>query len=145
MTLNIFLILSTLIFLKTHAKESITIQLEDGSEYQKALIQIEKWTQGGQKELNILEVKKMNWVGKVASMNYTCSVFPKESCKNILIESLKDDALLVRDHALRITLEQHFFNNEEKIKITQEIENDVRNYRRGIGLWIVDRAKKFAQ
>jgi hypothetical protein len=56
---------------------------------------------------------------------------------------LADDALVVRDHALRITISTHHFSEEEKRQAAEKAVNDDRNYRKGRPFWIVDRARGF--
>lgn len=85
----------------------------------------------------------LNWVGRTAAINYFCSTFSAERCHTAVSLGLKDNALVVRDHALRVMISGKQFKPLEKKNAAEKIITDDRNYRRGRAFWIVDRAKTF--
>lgn len=119
---------------------------ESGSEendYKLALAYLERTMRGGKKPLDLREFRRMNWIGRTAILNYVCSVRAADECQSFLHLGLADGALYVRDHALRMVLASVHFSIDEKNRISRDVVTDNRNYRRGGGLWIVDRARNF--
>lgn len=114
------------------------------SEYTKTLAMLEQAHRKG--KLVGLDSKffsSLNWVGRTATLNYVCSSLPSERCHDAVALGLTDNALVVRDHALRMMITGRQFKSNEKKRAAEQIIADDRNYRRGRAFWIVDRAKSF--
>jgi hypothetical protein len=117
---------------------------DDVESYQRAMAQLEFLSSKG-KLLTLERFKRLNWVGRTAAMNYTCSAQRIEDCRKVISFGLTDKALVVRDHALRIVLASSTYLPVEKSQIARDVLEDPRNYRTGAPLWIVDRARKYLE
>lgn len=118
---------------------------DSNSEYSKVLSRLEQLDATGQRS-SLIEpgfFQSLSWIGRTACINYVCGIHPMEHCRKILDLGLVDDALVVRDHALRITISTRHFSEEEKRQAAEKAVNDTRNYRKGRPFWIVDRARGF--
>ena len=114
------------------------------SEYAKTVAMLESAHRKGQLVgLDSKFFSSLNWVGRTATINYVCSSLPPERCHAAVALGLTDNALVVRDHALRMMISGRQFNPNEKKRAAEQIIADDRNYRRGRAFWIVDRAKSF--
>lgn len=114
-------------------------------EYRKALLELEKLST---KDLTqLVENKKhfsaANWIGRTATLNYVCRGESQALCRIALNQGLIDNALVVRDHALRVSIAGGIFTQAEKRRLVDQVIVDDRNYRNGLPLWIVTRAKEF--
>lgn len=94
---------------------------------------------------------RLDWVERTALLNVVCAQEPGPRCDEALRLGLSDNALLVRDHALRLQLQmprpgasQDDVGRSRRQAVEQTLADD-RNYRRGQGLWIVERARKFLE
>ena len=118
---------------------------DSNSEYFKILGQIEQIDASGQRSLLTSPnyFQGLTWIGKTACINYVCGIFTLDKCRKIIELGLNDEALVVRDHALRITISTKHFDSNEKRAAAERILNDNRNYRKGRPFWIVDRARAF--
>jgi hypothetical protein len=87
--------------------------------------------------------QRLNWVGRTAAINFACGSNKEKACRQALFLGLTDNALVVRDHALRIMLAHSGFEQQEKSLASERVIKDDRNYRRGASLWIVERARQF--
>ncbi len=87
--------------------------------------------------------KRLDWVGKTAVINVTCGQEGSKTCLSALKQGLRDNALVVRDHALRVVLKSESLKLGTKRKIAESVVNDDRNYRRGRAFWIVQNAQSF--
>lgn len=128
------------------AKSMHPVVLETGSEetdYKLALAYLERETRGGKWPLDAREFRRMNWIGRTAIINYICSIQGAEPCRKFLGMGLKDDAMFVRDHALRVVLASPHYSVTEKQRASRDVLMDTRNYRHGNGLWIVERARGY--
>jgi hypothetical protein len=110
--------------------------------YQKALARIEQTRMSGAR-LDGAFYNGLNWVGKTALINYSCSTLNQKSCRAVLGLGVEDKAMVVRDHALRLILANASFSKVEKQRYAKRIVEDYRNYRGTVSLWIVERAQKF--
>ncbi|MEY4066746.1 MAG: hypothetical protein RIR26_2954 [Pseudomonadota bacterium] len=115
------------------------------SEYFQVLGKLEQMDALGQKASLISPefFQSLNWIGRTACVNYVCSVMAIEQCRRVLDTALRDEALVVRDHGLRILLSSRQFTTQEKRLAAERSVSDDRNYRKGRPFWIVDRARTF--
>jgi len=115
------------------------------SEYFQILGKLEQMDSSGQKASLISPefFQSLNWIGRTACVNYVCSVMALEQCRRVLETALRDEALVVRDHGLRILLSSRQFTSQEKRLAAERSVSDNRNYRKGRPFWIVDRARHF--
>jgi hypothetical protein len=93
---------------------------------------------------------KLNWLERTALLNVVCVQEPQERCETALKLGLSDNSLLVRDHAFRLLLldtglqrASRQDNMRQRQLAAHKVLEDDRNYRRGQGLWIVERARKY--
>lgn len=115
------------------------------SEYYQALGRIEQLDSTGQRASLVSPefFQSLSWIGRTACVNYVCGILSLEQCRRVLERGMNDDALVVRDHALRIMLSSSQFTDNEKRYAADRSINDARNYRKGRPFWIVDRAKGY--
>ncbi|MEN9827314.1 MAG: hypothetical protein RI953_3059 [Pseudomonadota bacterium] len=135
-----------------HVKNSVVSKSADeradfdsNSEYSKVLSRLEQLDASGQRT-SLVEsgfFQSLSWIGRTACINYVCGIHTIDYCRKVLSLGLADDALVVRDHALRITISTQHFSEEEKRQAAEKAVNDDRNYRKGRPFWIVDRARGF--
>jgi hypothetical protein len=115
--------------------------------YNKAIEQFSKSGILGQPQVPAETYASLDWVEKTALINLVCPGHTpgvaKRSCLTLLQTSLNDDALVIRDHALRLALSGPHFSKPDKATIAQQVLTDPRNYRRGRPLWIVSAAKAY--
>lgn len=115
--------------------------------YDKALEQFSKSGILAQPSVPAETYASLDWVEKTALINLVCPGqnpgAAKRSCLALLQTSLNDDALVIRDHALRLALSSPHFSTPDKATIAQQVLTDPRNYRRGRPLWIVGAAKAY--
>ena len=112
------------------------------SEYAKTLAMLETAHRRGQLDgLDSKFFSSLNWIGRTATINYVCSALPPARCHTAVSLGLTDNALVVRDHALRTMITGRQFRPNEIKRAAEQIIADDRNYRRGRAFWIVDRAK----
>jgi hypothetical protein len=88
---------------------------------------------------------RRNWVDRTALLNVVCAHEAPERCGAALELGLGDEALVVRDHAFRLLVAGPDVPDEMKARAARRILEDDRNYRRGRGLWIVDRARNYLE
>lgn len=117
------------------------------SEYYQALRRIEQLDNNGQRAslVSIDFFQSLSWIGRTACVNYVCGILSMEQCRRVLDHALTDDALVVRDHGLRIMLSSSQFSESEKLFVAERVAKDNRNYRKGRPFWIVDRAKGYLE
>ncbi|MFZ9519881.1 MAG: hypothetical protein ACO3A4_05330 [Silvanigrellaceae bacterium] len=115
------------------------------SEYSKILERMQQLTATGQRSALVEPgfFQSLNWIGRTACINYVCGTQTLDHCRKVLEMGLSDDALVVRDHALRIAISTQHFSEDEKRAAAQNAVTDNRNYRKGRPFWIVDRARGF--
>jgi hypothetical protein len=115
------------------------------SEYYQALGKIEKLDADGHRASLVSSAffQSLGWIGRTACVNYVCSALSVEQCRVVLAYALADEALVVRDHALRIFISSQKFSEFEKVNAANKSINDPRNFRKGRPFWIVERAKGF--
>ena len=118
---------------------------DTNSEYYQALGKIEKLDSDGHRASLVSSAffQSLGWVGRTACVNYVCSVLSVEQCRVVLGYALSDEALVVRDHALRIFISSQRFSDFEKVSAAKRTISDPRNFRKGRPFWIVERAKGF--
>lgn len=119
--------------------------MDSTSEYFRIVGQLEQLHSSGQKETLVSRryFQSLTWIGRTACINYVCGLLPLSYCRQALELGLSDDALVVRDHALRITISTSHFTETEKRTASEKVISDQRNYRKGRPFWIVDRAREF--
>lgn len=122
-----------------------TERLDSNSEYYQALGKFEKMDAEGHRAslVSIGFFQSLGWIGRTACVNYVCSTLSIEQCRRVLGFALADEALVVRDHALRIFIASQKFSDGEKVNAAERSINDPRNFRKGRPFWIVERAKGF--
>ena len=88
---------------------------------------------------------RFDWVGKTALINLVChsSAAREPLCQSAVTQGLGDDALVVRDHALRTVLADRKLSGSFKETVAQKIVDDDRNYRNGKAFWIVQNAQSY--
>lgn len=118
---------------------------DSNSEYMSMISRLERMDANGQRATLVSEgfFSGLSWIGRTACLNYVCGVLSTELCRRVLDLGLKDEALVVRDHALRITLSAKQITEVEKRIAAEKMVEDSRNYRKGRPFWIVDRARGF--
>jgi hypothetical protein len=119
--------------------------VDSNSEYLQVFEQFEALQSSGQREKLVSRsyFQSLSWIGRTACINYVCGSMKTESCRQVLQTGLSDEALVVRDHALRITISSGYFNDQEKKSASEFVIGDSRNYRKGRPFWIVERAREF--
>jgi len=119
--------------------------MDSNSEYFRIVGQLEQLHTSGQKETLVSRryFQSLSWIGRTACINYVCGLLPLSYCRQALEIGLLDEALVVRDHALRITISTSHFTETEKRAASEKVISDQRNYRKGRPFWIVDRAREF--
>lgn len=127
---------------------SIDVQNEkadSNSEYYLALGKFERMDAEGHRAslVSAAFFKSLGWIGRTACVNYVCSTLAIDQCRRVLGFALADEALVVRDHALRIFIASQKFSDVEKVNAAERSINDPRNFRKGRPFWIVERAKGF--
>lgn len=115
--------------------------VNESDEYKKKVEEISKVSE--EKRVSAEFLRGQNWVGRIALINIVCGSENSNSCKKVLNYALLDNALVVRDHALRIYINQNLSKESEKLKALNRIISDDRNYRKGKPLWIVHRAQNY--
>ena len=115
--------------------------VNESDEYKKKVVEISKVSE--EKRVSAEFLRGQNWVGRIALINIVCGSENSNSCKKVLNYALLDNALVVRDHALRIYINQNLSKESEKLKALNRIISDDRNYRKGKPLWIVHRAQNY--
>ncbi|MBM3382274.1 MAG: hypothetical protein FJY29_07520 [Betaproteobacteria bacterium] len=115
------------------------------SEYYQVLGRLEQLDSLGQRASLVSPdfFQSLSWIGRTACVNYVCGILSMDQCRRVLESAIADDALVVRDHALRIVLSSAKFSDVEKRSAADRIIGDQRNYRKGRPFWIVGRAKEF--
>jgi hypothetical protein len=118
---------------------------DSNSQYFQILGQFEQLNAAGQKEKLVTRsyFQSLSWIGRTACMNYVCGLLSLDFCRQSLQLGLSDEALVVRDHALRITISGSHFSALEKRTASEKVIGDPRNYRKGRPFWIVDRAREY--
>lgn len=118
---------------------------DSNSEYMSMISRLERMDMDGQRATLVSEgfFSGLSWIGRTACLNYVCGVLSTDLCRRVLELGLKDVALVVRDHALRITLSAKQLTEVEKRIAAERMVEDSRNYRKGRPFWIVDRARGF--
>lgn len=118
---------------------------DSNSEYMNMIARLERMDANGQRATLISEgfFSGLSWIGRTACLNYVCGVLSTDLCRRALELGLRDEALVVRDHALRITLSAKQITEVEKRIAAERMVEDSRNYRKGRPFWIVDRARGF--
>ena len=118
---------------------------DSNSEYMSMISRLERMDTDGQRATLVSEgfFSGLSWIGRTACLNYVCGVLSTDLCRRALELGLKDEALVVRDHALRITLSAKQLTEVEKRIAAERMVEDSRNYRKGRPFWIVDRARGF--
>ena len=101
------------------------------------------YAKGRQPALDARSFNRAGWQGRTAVLNVVCANDTRARCLEALALGLNDNALVVRDHAFRILLSFEDLASRQKEDAAQAIVADDRNYRRGQGLWIVERAHKY--
>ncbi len=110
-------------------------------EYQKNVLEISRISE--EKRVSAEFLRSQNWIGRIALINIACGSENSDSCKKVLNYALLDNALVVRDHSLRIYINQNLTKESEKLKALNRVISDDRNYRKGKPLWIVHRAQNY--
>lgn len=114
------------------------------TEYTRALAMLESTSKRGKAiPLDSAFFSSLNWVGRTATINYVCGTESAERCRDAVLLGLIDNALVVRDHALRVMLSTRHFPSQERKSAAEQVISDDRNYRKGRPFWIVDRAKSY--
>jgi hypothetical protein len=115
--------------------------------YEKAVANIKKSGLLLRSEISQATFANFDWVGKTALINLVCPVESSQSnvpaCRKVLLQGIRDDALVVRDHSLRTMLTRASISEELKRDAATKIIADDRNYRRGKAFWIVTSAQKY--
>jgi hypothetical protein len=121
------------------------VSVDSNSQYYQTLGQFEQLHSAGQKEKLVSRpfFQSLSWIGRTACINYVCGMLPLGDCRQVLELGLSDEALVVRDHALRITISTSYFSALEKKTASERVIGDSRNYRKGRPFWIVDRAREY--
>lgn len=96
-------------------------------------------------QISETQFRRFDWVGKTALINVLCQKEESSRCQSALKRGLRDPALVVRDHALRVVLQAEAIPYEVKRKVAHSVVNDERNYRKGRAFWIVQNAQKFLE
>lgn len=124
---------------------AISSQDDSNSEYFKIIGQLEQLNAQGQRATLVSPdfFQSLSWIGRTACINYVCGILTIDQCRRVLELAHSDDALVVRDHALRITISTSHFTGQEKRAAAERAVSDNRNYRKGRPFWIVDRARGF--
>ena len=99
------------------------------------------YARGKRPVLSHAAFERLDWVERTALLNVVCAHESKARCDMALDLGLGDNALVVRDHALRLLLAAADADPKRQREAARRIVEDDRNYRRGQGLWIVDRAR----
>lgn len=122
-----------------------SVEGDTNSEYYQALGKLEKLDKEGHRASLVSSAffQSLGWIGRTACVNYVCSVLSVEQCRVVLGYALNDEALVVRDHALRIYISSQKFSEQEKVSAATRSISDKRNFRKGRPFWIVERAKGF--
>jgi hypothetical protein len=102
----------------------------------------EVYAKGRRPVLSTQVFSGLDWVQRTALLNVVCAQETTERCHAVIDLGLSDNALVVRDHALRLLLARADTPSARKQTVARRIIEDDRNYRRGQGLWIVGRAKE---
>lgn len=120
------------------------VGLTDGDGgYRRALESFARsYAKGTRPELAAAPFARLTWVERTALLNVACAIDGAERCLAALELGLTDNALVVRDHAFRMLVALPVASAARREAAAQEIVGDDRNYRKGQGLWIVDRARK---
>jgi hypothetical protein len=120
-------------------------QSNSNSEYMQALEKLQTMDSDGLRASLVSPAffQSLGWIGRTACVNYVCTVLALEQCRRVLDFALNDDALVVRDHALRILISSPRFTETEKTNAAERSVEDPRNFRKGRPFWIVERAKGF--
>lgn len=123
----------------------LTRESNSNSEYMQALEKLQKMDSDGLRASLVSPAffQSLGWIGRTACVNYVCTVLALEQCRRVLDFALNDDALVVRDHALRIVISSPRFTDSEKTNAAERSVEDPRNFRKGRPFWIVERAKGF--
>lgn len=118
---------------------------DSNAEYFTVLGQLEQLDASGRRATLVSKgfFQSLSWIGRTACLNYVCGILSLDQCRRVLELGLTDDALVVRDHALRVTLSSSQFTAEEKKVAAERAVQDSRNYRKGRPFWIVDRARGY--
>ncbi|MEN9810431.1 MAG: hypothetical protein RLZZ488_1998 [Pseudomonadota bacterium] len=118
---------------------------DSNSEYMNMISRLERMDADGQRATLVSDgfFSGLSWIGRTACLNYVCGVLSTDLCRRALELGLKDEALVVRDHALRITISAKQLTEVEKRIAAERMVEDSRNYRKGRPFWIVDRARGF--
>lgn len=103
------------------------------------------YAKGTRPALGSVTFARLNWVERTALLNVVCAAEAPGRCLEALALGLTDNALVVRDHAFRILLALPVASGARREAAARAILEDDRNYRKGQGLWIVDRARKFLE
>jgi len=101
------------------------------------------YTQARRPRLEASVFARIDWVQRTALLNVVCAAEPRPRCLEAVTLGLTDNALVVRDHAFRLLLRFADVSDGRKTDAARAIVADDRNYRRGQGLWIVERAKTY--
>lgn len=121
--------------------------LSPEARYRNAVEQIAKSGLLGRNDVALETFSTMDWVEKTALINLACPVERERpaaaSCRSILSSGVEDQALVVRDHAMKKMLAAPFYSTSFKQSVAKKILADPRNYRRGKPLWIVHGAKQY--
>lgn len=127
------------------AQESLTVETDSNSEYSRILGQLEQMDTTGQRATLLSQsfFQSLSWIGRTACINYACGILAVDQCRQVLEHALSDEALVVRDHGLRIMISTKKISDEEKRLAAERTVGDARNYRKGRPFWIVDRARGF--
>jgi len=115
--------------------------------YEKAVANIKKSGLLLRSEISQATFANFDWVGKTALINLVCPVESSQSnvpaCRKVLLQGIRDDALVVRDHSLRTMLTRASISEDLKREAAAKTIADERNYRRGKAFWIVTSAQKY--
>jgi hypothetical protein len=98
--------------------------------------------------LNESDFQKLGWQKKISILQIYCKselYSSQVSCKKAVSIGLIDKAMVVRDHALKLAIEndKKIFTVSELNNIAQKIVADQKNHSNFKPLWIVDRAHRF--
>lgn len=125
--------------------ENLAAETDSNVEYSKILSQLEQMDNAGQRATLLSQsfFQSLSWIGRTACINYACGILSVDQCRRVLEHALSDEALVVRDHGLRIMISAKKISDEEKRLAAERAVGDARNYRKGRPFWIVDRARGF--
>lgn len=140
------LLLFSFLALALHQSASAYAEQSDPQlRYREAVARIQSSRLMQSHEVSETQFGRFDWVGKTALINVLCQQQDSKRCQSALKQGLRDPALVVRDHALRVVLTAETISDDVKRKVAQSVVSDERNYRKGRAFWIVQNAQKFLE